>query len=153
MVATSSLLRRALAAAAVLLCIPALARAQSAGPAQPAGPSPEQRCEVVPDTSRYIATPQQVAERLELRDSLVSVAKRHGVAAPRGLLFVLVDTTRKGRVLFLDSNLPDPAVEEAGRRVGEYLSTLESGRSLQVLVRIDGGYPAMAAGSATARPW
>jgi TonB family protein len=112
---------------------------------------PEQPCRVLPDTAAA-PTPQQVREREELRASLDSVARAHGVAAPTGILFVDVDSTRQGKVFFIDSNLPQPASDAATRRVAEYLSTLEHGRAYQALVRIDGAYVAPAPGKRSCTP-
>lgn len=140
------LIRSTHGAAAALALVLAAAGAAHAQPGAPGGPHPSQTCEVVPDTARNIPDALQIAERMALRDSLVAVGERHGVAGPRGLLFVAVDSTRRGRVLFLDTNLEGDAVQEATARVAAYLQPLEAGRNFQMLVRIDGGYPAPAPG-------
>lgn len=103
-------------------------------------------CPVVPDTSRFIPTAQQRRERAEMRDSLLAVARRHATPDPRGLLFVTVDSTRRGRALFLDTNLPAPAVQQATRQIEAYLDALQPGRDYQMLVRVGGEEAVMAAG-------
>jgi len=133
---------------AALLALTALPAALHA---QTAPRLPEQPCRVLPDTTPA-PTPQQVREREELRASLDSVARAHGVAAPTGILFVDVDSTRQGKVFFIDSNLPQPASDAATRRVAEYLSTLEGGRAYQALVRIDGAYVAPGPGKRSCTP-
>lgn len=136
---------RRYAALLALAALPAVLHAQQAPRL------PEQPCRVLPDTTPA-PTPQQVREREELRAALDSVARAHGVAAPTGILFVDVDSTRQGKVFFIDSNLPQPASDAATRRVAEYLSTLEHGRAYQALVRIDGGYVAPAPGKRSCTP-
>jgi TonB family protein len=119
--------------------------------AQGAPRAPEQPCRVIPDTA-VVPTPRQVLEREELRVSLDSVARAHGIAAPTGILFVDIDSTRRGKVFFIDSNLTQPASDAATRRVAEYLSTLEPGRAYQALVRVDGRYAAPAPGKRNCTP-
>lgn len=139
------MLRRLSALVVLAVALPAAVHAQKAPRL------PEQPCRVIPDTA-VVPTPQQVAEREELRASLDSVARAYGVAAPTGILFVDVDSARHGKVFFIDSNLPQPASEAATRRVAEYLSTLEGGRAYQALVRIDGAYAAPAPGKRNCTP-
>ncbi len=107
--------------------------------------APEQRCAILPDSVRG-PTPGQIAERRALRDDLDSIARAHGVAAPAGILYVDVDSSRQGELLFLESNLPAEAVQVATKFVEEYLSTLPPRRGYQALIRIDGDYPAMGPG-------
>jgi TonB family protein len=130
---------------ALAAALPATLRAQKA-PALP-----EQPCRVIADTA-VVPTAQQVREREELRASLDSVARAHGVAAPTGILFVDVDSTRHGKVFFIDSNLTQPATDAATQMVAEYLTPLERGRAYQALVRIDGGYAAPAPGKRNCPP-
>jgi TonB family protein len=137
--------RRLLALLVLAAAFPAVLHAQKA-PRQP-----EQPCRVIPDTA-VVPTPPQVREREELRAALDSVGRAHGVAAPTGILFVDVDSTRRGKVFFIDSNLPQPASDAATRRVAEYLSTLQRGRAYQALVRIDGAYAAPAPGKRSCTP-
>jgi len=113
---------------------------------------PDQPCRVIPDTAAAIPTPQQVRERRELRAALDSIARANGVAAPTGILFVDVDSTRHGKVFFIDSNLTQPASDAATRQVAEYLATLEHGRAYQALVRIDGDYVPPAPGKRSCNP-
>jgi hypothetical protein len=134
--------RTVLLAAVLVACAAPAARAQSA----PAPDAEVRACPVVADTSRLIPTRPQLRERREMRDSLVAVARRHRVADPQGLLFVTVDSTRRGRALFLDSNLPAPAVQQATRQVEAYLHALQPGRNYQMLVRVGGREPSPAAG-------
>lgn len=103
------------------------------------------RCTTVADTIRG-PTPAQIAERQELRGRLVAVGRRNGVTEPQGLLLVDVDSTRRGQLLFLESNFPEPAVQQATRAVAEYLESLPSGRGYQALIRVDGEYPAITPG-------
>ena len=134
---------RAALAVALVACAASAAAAQSA----PAAGAEVRACPVVDDTSRLIPTPQQARERREMRDSLVAVARRHRVTDAQGLLFVSVDSTRRGRALFLDSNLPAPAVQQVTRQVEAYLRALQPGRNYQMLVRVGGGAePVPAAG-------
>ena len=142
-------LRAALLGAALVVAGAPAARAQAAPVAAGAD---TRTCPVVPDTSRFIPTAQQTAEREEMRDSLVAVARRHGTADPQGLLFVTVDSTRRGRVLFLESNLTAEAVQAATAQVSTYLTTLEAGRAFQMLVRMEGEEPVMAAGKRHCAP-
>jgi TonB family protein len=104
-----------------------------------------QECKVVPDTA-VVPTAGQVRERRELQARLASLGRSNGVATPTGLLLVDVDSTRRGKVIFIETNYPQELVNTATRAVGEYLGTLPPGRSYQALIRIDGEYPAMAAG-------
>src|SRR4051812_5072522 len=106
----------ALALAASVL--PAALAAQSAPSAPASGP-----CRVLADTT-VVPTPEQVAERQQLRLALDSIARQNGVAEPSAILFVDVDTTRQGNVIFIDSNLTPEATHAATRRVEEYLTTL-----------------------------
>jgi TonB family protein len=127
-------------AIATILLIPADARAQ-----QPAA-----RCSVVPDTAAG-PTPQQVAERTRLRDQIASALRDRG-AQPAGLLMVDVNAERQGRLLFIESQLPDSARAAALALMGEYLRTLQAGRAYQALIRIDGDYPALTPGRTHCRP-
>lgn len=129
-----------LLAGALLLAVSLPASAQRT-PTRAVG----QRCNTVADTVRG-PTPGQIAEWQELRGRLAAIGRRHGVTAPEGLLLVDVDTTRKGQLLFLDSNYPEPAVEQATRAVAEYLETLPSGRGYQALIRVDAEFPALTPG-------
>jgi TonB family protein len=143
--------------AAVSLAVPfvfaAAALAQKAPVADTGDPTRFQNCVTIADTARNLPRPGQVHERTALRDTLVMIAHRFGVAEPHGLLFVAVDTgTMRGMVRFLESNLPDTAVQASTRLVERYLSTLTPGRGFQILVRIDGGYPVMAPGKRLCQP-
>ena len=134
-----------------LLALLALAAIPGALHAQKTPRLPEQPCRVIPDTA-VVPSAQQVREREALRAALDSVARAHGVAAPTGILFVDVDSTRHGKVFFIDSNLPQPASDAATGMVAEYLSTLERGRAYQALVRVDGAYAAPAPGKRNCPP-
>ena len=149
----STQLRPMLLAAALVLLGAFSAAAQSAPAAGAFDPEKVQDCATLADTARNLPRPTQIAERVALRDTLVRIGRRFGVAQPQGLLFVAVDTgTMRGVVRFLDTNLPDTAVHVATRLVERYLSTLTPGRGFQMLVRIDGDYPAMAAGKRLCQP-
>jgi len=111
----------------------------------------EQDCKVVPDTA-VVPTAGQVRERRELRARLDSVGRANGVAAPTGLLLVDVDSTRRGKVFFIETNYSQELVNTATRSVAEYLETLPPGKSYQALIRIDGEYAAMAPGKRHCSP-
>ena len=113
-------------------------------------PAPPPRCSVIADTVAG-PTPQQVRERTELRDQIQTVLRAHGAPAA-GLLMVDVDSTRRGKVLFMDTDLADSTRRAAMSLVADYLSTLAAGRPYQALIRIDGEYPAMTAGRRHCRP-
>jgi TonB family protein len=129
-----------------ILLAPLIAGTAAPAPAQ-RSPTPAigQRCVTVPDSVPG-PTAGQIAERQELRSRLVEVARRNGVTQPKGLLLVEVDSSRKGQVLFMESNYPPAAVEQATAAVGEYLESLPGGRGYQALVRVDGEYPVMRGG-------
>jgi TonB family protein len=111
---------------------------------------PAERCSVIPDTVPG-PTGQQIRERTELRDQIQGVLRAHGREIG-GLLMVDVDSTRRGKVLFVDVDLPDSTRRAATSLVAEYLGTLRAGRAYQALVRIDGEYPAMTPGRRHCRP-
>jgi TonB family protein len=135
----------------VFLSAAACALLATSAAAQQPGAMPS-RCRVVPDTAALIPRPAQVAERNELRDSLLAVAARH-VAEPKGLLFVLVDSlNRTGRVLYLQTNLPEAAVHQSTRRMETYVSSLPPGRGYQALVRVERPYAPLRAGLVHCHP-
>jgi TonB family protein len=149
----------------LLSCLVVLASASfAAAQASAQAPSPDatgasqdptryQHCVVIADTARNLPSAEQVRERVALRDSLLRLGRSFGVAQPTGLLFVAVDTgTMRGSVRFLETNLPDSAVHLATRLVERYLVPLSPGRGFQMLVRIDGGYPAPAPGKRLCQP-
>ena len=139
---TASLPRLATLAGALVLIHAGAAHAQ----ARPlATRAPGQQCTVLPDSVRG-PTPGQIAERGKLREELVAIGRRNGVAAPQGLLMVDVDSTRKGNLLFIDSNYPAEGVAQVTRAVQEYMRSLPSGRGYQALIRVDGEYPALSPG-------
>jgi TonB family protein len=150
------LTRGALLCAVLASAAPLAAQGSTTSTAGPTAAKPDtarQRCLVVADTARNIPTPGQVRERVALRDTLVRIGRRFGVAQPTGLLFVAVDTgTMTGAVRFLDTNLPDTAVHLSTRLVERYLAPLQPGRGFQMLVRIDAEYPALAAGKQLCQP-
>jgi TonB family protein len=140
---------RRIASLAVLL----LAAAAPKVDAQTTTPPPTRvagRCTVIPD-SAPAPTPQQVQERNELRDQIQSVLRAHG-QPERGLLLVDVNAERRGKVLFMEADLPDSTRQAATALVASYLETLPSGRPYVALVRIDGEYPAMTGGRQHCRP-
>jgi TonB family protein len=108
-------------------------------------------CRVVADTA-VVPSPKQVAERRQLRASLDSIARRGGVAAPSAILYVDVDTTRHGTLVFIDSNLTPAATLAATHRVEQYLTSLEGGRAYQALIRLDADYVAPAPGKRACSP-
>jgi TonB family protein len=133
---------------ALVLPVLAVAAHTLAAQSAPAAGGP---CKIVPDTAA-VPTAQQVAERQQLRLSLDSIARRNGVPEPSAILFVDVDTTRHGKVVFIDSNLTPEATTAATRRVEEYLTTLEGGRAYQALIRLDADYVAPAPGKRSCNP-
>lgn len=107
-------------------------------------------CSVLPDTVRG-PTPQQVREADEVREHLRSLLRSQG-HEERGLLMVDVQETRLGRLLFIDTDLPQATRDQIARQMQEYLEALPGGRGYQALVRIDATYPAVAAGRRLCRP-
>lgn len=108
-------------------------------------------CRIVADTA-VVPSPKQVAERQRLRASLDSIARRGGVAQPSAILYVDVDTTRHGTLVFIDSNLTPETTAAATRRVEQYLTSLEGGRAYQALIRLDADYVALAPGKRACGP-
>lgn len=135
---------RILFVALSLLAAPLIAPGVHAQAAPPA------RCSAIPDTLPG-PTPQQITERNELRGQIQTVLRAHG-QAERGLLMVDVDSTRRGKVLFMEADLPDSTRQAAMAPVAEYLATLAAGRGYQALIRIDGEYPAITPGRRHCRP-
>jgi hypothetical protein len=134
---------RAALLAAAFFAFPAAAAAQ--------GPTLGQGCSVVTD-STSVPTPQQIAERQQLRLALDSIARAHGTAEPAGILYVDVDSMRQGKVFFIEANLSPSASQAATARVSEYLSTLQSGRAYQALIRVGADYVAPAPGKRSCAP-
>lgn len=136
-----SISRAAVVAALVIgACAPGL-RAQGGPPA---------RCNVIPDTVPG-PTPRQIEERNELRTQIAGALQAYG-AEPAGLLMVDVNAERQGKLLFMETQLPDSARAAAISLVGEYLQTLQAGRPYQALIRIDGDYPVLSPGRTHCRP-
>jgi hypothetical protein len=135
----------------VLLLALTAAPAGAQSPRARVEPTPGQLCETLPDTARG-PTPGQLAEIRELRGRLIAIGRRHGVTEPHGLLMVDVDSTRRGQLLFIESNYPDRAVRQATDTVAKYLESLPGGRGYQALLRVDGDYPARAPGRRHCRP-
>jgi TonB family protein len=129
-----------LAAALIAPGLHAQATAQAATP----------RCAAIPD-SLPGPTPRQIAERNGLRDQIQAMLRAHGQPAA-GLLMVDVDSTRRGKLLFMEATLPDSTRQAANALVATYLETLYAGRAYQALIRIDGDYPAMTPGRRHCRP-
>lgn len=121
-----------------------------AAPGLRAQAAPPPRCAAVPDT---VSAPsaQQIRERRELRDRIQATLRAHGQPVA-GLLMVDVDSTRRGRVLFVDASVPESTRRAATALVVTYLETLPAGRPYQALIRIDGDYPAMTPGRRHCRP-
>lgn len=134
----------------ILPRLAALAAALALAAPQAAAQQPGDRCSVIPDTVPG-PTEQQIRERNELRDQIQTVLRAHGQHAG-GLLMVDVDSTRRGKVLFMDVDLPDSTRQAATSLVATYLGTLRAGRAYQALIRIDGEYPAMSPGRRHCRP-
>lgn len=122
----------------------------AAAPAVRAQAAPPARCAAIPD-SLPGPTERQIAERNELRDQIQGALRAHGQPVG-GLLLVDVDSTRRGKLLFMEASLPDSTRQAAMALVASYLETLHSGRAYQALIRIDGGYPAMTPGRMHCRP-
>lgn len=130
----------AIAAVALTSLLATEARAQA----------PAERCTVIPDTVPGPSA-QQIAERNTLRDQIAATLQAHGQPAA-GLLMVDVDSTRRGKLLFMQAQLPDSTRRAAIGIVSTYLETLQQGRGYQALIRIDGDYPAMTPGRRHCRP-
>jgi TonB family protein len=130
---------RTLALAAVLLAPTAL-EAQR----------PQPRCAVVPDT---ILPPseQQVREADELREALRGILTSHGQPL-EGLLMVDVNADRRGRLLFMDADIPDTTRAAITHHVADYLRALPGGAAYQALIRMDAAYPAVVAGKRECAP-
>lgn len=124
----------------IALCLLAAAPLAPGLHAQTATP----RCTVIADTVPG-PSEQQVRERTDLRDQLQAALRAHGQRV-RGLLMVDVDSTQRGKVLFMDAPLPDSTRRAVTALVATYLETLAAGRAYQALIRIDGDYPAMTPG-------
>lgn len=133
-----------------ILCLLAAALVAPGAHAQATTRVATPRCTAIPD-SLPGPTPQQIVERNELRDQIQGVLRAHGQPAA-GLLLVDVDSTRRGKVLFMEASLPDSTRRAAMSLVATYLETLHAGRAYQALIRIDGGYPAMTPGRRHCRP-
>ena len=139
---TLRLTRAALVAGAAVLVHAGAARAQTPNiSVRAAG----QHCATVADSIKG-PTPGQIAERAKLRDQLVAIGRRNGVTEPQGLLLVDVDSTRKGKLLFMETNYPAAGVQQVTSAVAEYLRSLPQGRGYQALIRVDGEYPVMRPG-------
>jgi TonB family protein len=154
-------------AALAVIVVGSFAPATAAGQAQTSAPTPAQAdtsqlrgrgsqgsaqaCRVVADTA-VVPTAGQVRERRELQARLAGLGRANGVAEPTGLLLVDVDSTRRGKVIFIETNYPQELVNTATRSVGEYLETLPVGKPYQALIRIDGEYQAMAPGKSHCPP-
>lgn len=134
---------RAALLAAALFAFPAAAAAQSQ--------TLPQGCVVVSD-SALVPTPAQIADRQKLRLALDSIARAHGTPEPAGILYVDVDSMRQGKLFFIESNLTPEATQAATARVNEYLTTLESGRAYQALIRVGADYVAPAPGMRSCSP-
>lgn len=134
---------RAAMLAAAFVAVPALGAAQQ----QPGG----QGCGIVADTA-VVPTAGQVADRQKLRLALDSIARAQGTAEPTGILYVDVDSTRQGKLFFIESNLTPEATQLATARVSHFLETLESGRAYQALIRVGADYVAPAPGKRSCAP-
>lgn len=135
-------LRRSVAAVVAILGVSA--------PAALAGQAPPPRCAVVPDTVAA-PSPQQVAEADEMREQLRAILRAHG-QAEEGLLMVDVDSTHRGRLLFMEAPIPDTTRAALLAHVAEYLRGLPGGQGYQALVRMDATYPAVVPGVRRCRP-
>ena len=109
-----------------------------------------ERCTVVPDTAAA-PSPQQVREADEMREQLRAILRAHG-QAEQGLLMVDVDSTRRGRLLFMEADIPDSTRAVVLAHVADYLQALPGGGSYQALVRMDATYPAVVPGVRQCRP-
>ncbi|HEU0016597.1 MAG TPA: TonB family protein [Longimicrobium sp.] len=124
--------------------LPVALHAQTPPAAVPRVERPQQ-CRTVPDTARA-PTPQQIAEANRLRDDIRYTFRQLGVERPHGILMVDVDSTRQGKLLFLNIDVPQPAIDAGLALVREYLAALPGGKPYQALIRIDGEYPAITPG-------
>ena len=131
----------------VLLAVFACAHALPAQVDTLADPS---RCAAVPDTVKP-PTPAQVRERARLRDRVAAAFRADGHPAA-GLLYVDIDSTRRGKLVFLQLDLPAETRQRAMREVADHLQTLESGRTYHAVIRIDGDYPVIAPGKQQCTP-
>lgn len=132
-------------ALAVVIALSALHAAEAA--AQQRAP---ERCSVVADTVAA-PSPQQVREADEMRRELRAILRGHG-QPEQGLLMVDVDPTRRGRLLFMEADIPDTTRAAVLAHVAEYLQGLPGGGRYQALVRMDATYPAVVPGVRQCRP-
>lgn len=127
------------ALAAVLACSSTL-------PAQgPAAAAPREDCAVVPDT---IVSPSQaqLRDRADLRNRVAQAFREAGHPAT-GLLYVDLDSTRRGTVMFIETEPPVETRNAAIQQIAGYLETVPAGKPYHALLRIDGEYPVIAPGA------
>ncbi len=121
-----------------------------AAPAVLPGQAPPPRCAAIPDTAAAPSA-RQIAEADEMREQLRAILRAHALPE-QGLLMVDVDSTRQGRLLFMEAAIPDASRAAVLAHVAEYLRGIPGGHRYQALVRMDATYPAMLPGKHHCRP-
>jgi len=101
-------------------------------------------CAVVPD-SVVPPTQAQLRDRADLRNRVAQAFREAGHPAT-GLLYVDLDSTRRGTVMFIETEPPVEARNAATRQIARYLETVPPGKPYHALLRIDGEYPVIAPG-------
>lgn len=128
-----------IAVAAVLACSSMLpAQAPTAG-------APREDCTVVPDTI-VPPTAAQLRDRADLRNRVAEAFREAGHPAT-GLLYVDLDSTRRGTVMFIETEPPVETRNAAIQQIADYLETVPPGKPYHALLRIDGEYPVIAPGA------
>jgi TonB family protein len=128
-----------IALAAVLTCAYTL-------PAQRAATAaPREDCAVVPDTV-VPPTEAQMRDRADLRGRVAQAFRTAGHPAT-GLLYVDLDSTRRGTVMFIETEPSAETRDAATQQIAEYLGTVPVGKPYHALLRIDGEYPVLAPGA------
>jgi TonB family protein len=101
-------------------------------------------CAVVPD-SVVPPTQAQLRDRADLRNRVAEAFRKAGHPAT-GLLYVDLDSTRRGTVMFIETDPPVETRNAATQQIAGYLETVPAGRPYHALLRIDGEYPVIAPG-------
>ncbi len=104
--------------------------------------APRPDCAVVPDTV-VPPSPAQMRDRAHLRDRVAQAFRKSGHPAT-GLLYVDLDSTRRGTVMFIETEPPVETRSAAIQQVADYLETVPPGKPYHALLRIDGEYPVIA---------
>jgi TonB family protein len=107
--------------------------------------APREDCAVVPD-SVVPPTEAQMRDRADLRNRVAQAFRQAGHPAT-GLLYVDLDSTRRGTVMFIETDPPAETRDAATQQIAEYLGTVPVGKPYHALLRIEGEYPVIAPGT------